>query len=296
MTHRVSYAILGAHTCYTRGAAAVRECKYGKPGDRLIVASEIPGVGRAYCAGTDGVIYSRARGDWRPLVAHFNDNGYPSVTVMLEGRKTTRSVHSLVCAAFYGLAPFSGAQVRHLDGNRQNSMPSNLAWGNQAENWLDRKAHGNGMEGEKHHAAKLTDEDRSHLRWAIQHGLCSQRHAGRVLGMSQAAIFQVMQGAELGTVEQPAPGPRIPRITMEITGVRVERLQDISEADSWAEGIEACDGLLDDLSILELAKRMGRSYEDAAPTYAALWEQINGPGSWDANPWVWVVEFKRIAA
>lgn len=84
------------------------------------------------------------------------------------------------------------------------------------------------------------------------------------------------------------------RILLEIVSVRVERLQDISEADCWAEGIEAVDGALDDLAIIHLAKRMGRSFEDAAPTYAALWESINGAGSWDANPWVWVVEFKRV--
>ena len=86
------------------------------------------------------------------------------------------------------------------------------------------------------------------------------------------------------------------RILLEIVSVRVERLQGIGEADCWAEGIEAVDGALDDLVIIHLAKRMGRSFEDAAPTYAALWESINGAGSWDANPWVWVVEFKRVAA
>lgn len=64
------------------------------------------------------------------------------------------------------------------------------------------------------------------------------------------------------------------RITLEITGVRVERLQAISEADAAAEG---CDG------------KGPLSYH-----YAQLWESINGPGSWEANPWVWVVEFRRI--
>lgn len=94
------------------------------------------------------------------------------------------------------------------------------------------------------------------------------------------------------------PGMFMPRwasrITLEIVSVRVERLQDISEADCWSEGIEACDGLLDDVNIINCAKRMRRSFEDAAPTYAALWESINGPGSWDINPWVWVIEFKRL--
>ena len=86
------------------------------------------------------------------------------------------------------------------------------------------------------------------------------------------------------------------RILLEVTGVRVERLQDISEADCWAEGIEEVDGFLDDMKIIELAKRMGRCIDDAAPTFAALWESIGGDGSWDANPWVWVIEFKRHVA
>ena len=66
------------------------------------------------------------------------------------------------------------------------------------------------------------------------------------------------------------------RITLEITGVRVERLQDISEADAIAEGV----------------------YTDPAcpayDAYAQLWDEINGLGSWEANPWVWVIEFKRV--
>jgi hypothetical protein len=76
------------------------------------------------------------------------------------------------------------------------------------------------------------------------------------------------------------------RILLEVTGVRVERLQDISEPDAIAEGCAGGHGVIP-----------GYSYS-ATPReqYRALWESINGPGSWDANPWVWVVEFKRIEA
>lgn len=72
------------------------------------------------------------------------------------------------------------------------------------------------------------------------------------------------------------------RITLEITAVRVERLQDISEADARAEG---CTG-----HWVEEAPAADQARFD----YRELWEQINGPGSWDANPWVWVVSFKRV--
>lgn len=69
----------------------------------------------------------------------------------------------------------------------------------------------------------------------------------------------------------------VSRITLEVTGVRVERLQDISEADARAEGVEG----------------LGQMF-DARTAYAALWQSIHGPGSWAANPWVWCVEFKRL--
>lgn len=67
---------------------------------------------------------------------------------------------------------------------------------------------------------------------------------------------------------------RLSRIHLEVTNIRVERLQDCSEADADAEGCP-----FDQLPL-------------SLTWYAELWESINGPGSWDTNPWVWVVEFK----
>lgn len=83
------------------------------------------------------------------------------------------------------------------------------------------------------------------------------------------------------------PGMFMPRwasrITLEITGVRVERLQDISVADAMAEGVVETNA---NLRGLEPCMEWRYAYED-------LWNQINGPGAWAANPWVWVVEFRR---
>lgn len=73
------------------------------------------------------------------------------------------------------------------------------------------------------------------------------------------------------------------RITLEVTGVRVERLQDISIADAMAEGVVETNA---NLRGLEPCMEWRYAYED-------LWRQINGPDSWDANPWVWVIEFRR---
>lgn len=77
------------------------------------------------------------------------------------------------------------------------------------------------------------------------------------------------------------------RITLEIAGVRVERLQDISEADAVEEGVDPLD--------FEPPPEENAGYDFShRAAYARLWEQINGAGSWEANPYVWVIEFKRV--
>lgn len=73
------------------------------------------------------------------------------------------------------------------------------------------------------------------------------------------------------------------RITLRITEVRVERLNDISPEDAAAEGWPGPDE----------QNTIASAYPIA--WYARLWDQINGPRSYDANPWVWVVKFERVA-
>jgi hypothetical protein len=80
------------------------------------------------------------------------------------------------------------------------------------------------------------------------------------------------------------------RITLEIAAVNVERIQAITEADATAEGTPAIqtagevqsDGTIKPLTL------------SARFLFMSLWTRINGPGSWDANPWAWVITFKRI--
>lgn len=73
------------------------------------------------------------------------------------------------------------------------------------------------------------------------------------------------------------------RILLEITAVRVERLQDISEEQARAEGYPA-----------ERECETGSSGLDAWLWFRSLWGEINGPEAFTANPWVWVIEFKRV--
>ncbi|PMQ04216.1 hypothetical protein DyAD56_16125 [Dyella sp. AD56] len=92
------------------------------------------------------------------------------------------------------------------------------------------------------------------------------------------------------------------RITLEVTGVRVERLQAITHEQAVAEGVHRIDigsGYRPRYSAAqttwqEVVEGTADAYEDARLAFRDLWQSINGPGSWDANPWVWAVEFKRI--
>ena len=80
------------------------------------------------------------------------------------------------------------------------------------------------------------------------------------------------------------------RILLEITAVRVERLQDISGDQAQAEGVDAamC------RQFLETSPSRFECKEAVIHGFAGLWASINGAESWHANPWVWVVEFKRV--
>lgn len=102
-----------------------------------------------------------------------------------------------------------------------------------------------------------------------------------------------------GDWTKPRPSIHMPRwasrILLEVTAVRVERLNDISEADAIAEGIRVLP--LQDANDpgawweSEPGQNQGRS---PSHSFKKLWNEINGPGSWDLNPWIWVIEFKRI--
>jgi len=88
------------------------------------------------------------------------------------------------------------------------------------------------------------------------------------------------------------------RITLEIVSVRVERLHDISKGDALAEGIERRKSeRWPGCVVYKDYQTKGDDqewYERAVDSYRSLWESINGPESWAENPWVWVVEFKRL--
>lgn len=84
------------------------------------------------------------------------------------------------------------------------------------------------------------------------------------------------------------------RLWYELTDVRAQRVQDISEEDARAEGVDALDGLLDEAEICRLAKLAGCMATDNRSWFAAAWEMIHGRGAWERNDWVWALSFRRV--
>lgn len=139
-------------------------------------------------------------------------------------------------------------------------------------------------------------------------------------GDYQAKVLPQPEAIGPRTFDRTRPSIHMPRwacrILLEVTDVRVERLQDISDDQAKAEGMVYTD--------FGMQERPGKASIDGGKTFhplkpqqapgwhagdathpdqcldrarwafANLWEKINGENSWDANPWVWVVEFKRI--
>lgn len=100
------------------------------------------------------------------------------------------------------------------------------------------------------------------------------------LSVRQTGCSMISKGRVRPSIHMPRWASRI---LLELTAVRVERLQDISEEQARAEGYPA-----------ERECETGGSGLDAWLWFRSLWGEINGPEAFTANPWVWVIEFKRV--
>lgn len=79
------------------------------------------------------------------------------------------------------------------------------------------------------------------------------------------------------------------RIWLQVESVGVERLKDINEEDAIAEGIE-----IQKQGVIKAYRNYAdhmRIFTNPKDSYQSLWTSINGPDSWEQNPWVWVVKF-----
>lgn len=131
-------------------------------------------------------------------------------------------------------------------------------------------------------------------------------HAWRIIKNTQQASEAWCKLAQYGgddaldnqtNIGRRAPSIHMPRwasrITLRITDVRVERLQDISEDDAQAEGVTPA---TEPPTAAALIRAVGRGawFMPHSSAFANLWNHINGPDAWEANPWVWALSFERV--
>lgn len=168
----------------------------------------IPGIDRKYAAGSDGNIYcySEARVNARKpkpfrLASALGSEGYPFVAIIEQSRKRSKSVHVLICMAYHGPKPSDTHEVRHGDGSRTNTLPSNLSWGTPAQNEADKRRHGTVAEGSRHGIAKLNEEAVRILRIAIPQGLWNAIDAAKVFDVDPSVIRAAVSGKNWKHVE-----------------------------------------------------------------------------------------------
>lgn len=259
----------------------------------------IAGYEGLYSAGTDGVIYRVDGSSPSPLKGSpTGDNKYLSVSLSRNGVWHTFSVHSLIATAFYGEKPFDDAQVRHLNNEKFENRPQNLCWGTMEENWTDRRASKAGI-GESHHNVRLSEQDVE----AIRLSSASQRSLAKQYGVAQSTIWAVKAGKNWRYPEPAPPSHKLfkpwrssmfmpkwaSRITLLVTDVRVQRLQEIDVDDVIDEGVYPIGD-------------EGRSIsaDDTINEYRILWDSLNakrdgGDYAWAKNPWVAAYSFKPFA-
>ena len=118
--------------------------------------------------------------------------------------------------------------------------------------------------------------------WYSVHFTADNLHLERACDVGLMEKIKGYKTSHLRGVHLPPAYARPTRL--EITGVRVERLNDISEADAIAEGVVFGTG------------KPNECRTCARGAYMDLWNAINGKDSWIANPWVWVIEFRKLEA
>lgn len=150
--------------------------------------------------------------------------------------------------------------------------------------------------------------DKLWVREAFSGSIAYERHGYPLKEWGNKIWYWADGNPQRGDWTKPRPSIHMPRhlsrITLEVTAVRVERLQSISEVDALAEGISTVRTQAWDREHFPVWRdQFDRACASGnkppiGPTprqsYRALWEQINGQGSWDKNQWVWVVSFKRV--
>ena len=183
----------------------------------------------------------------------------PMVRALLDGRKTQTRRTVKPQSLFDGMAEV----IRQFPAQTGSpyGKPGDLLW--VKETWRPQVAHSHGENSCDCGDVWLTYAADNSRVFVSEYGIPDE--------------WDWPKAADRGNVT-PLYMPRwASRLTLELTAVRAERLQNISEADAVTEGVEGTAFWRDD--------------HPPSICYSVLWDSINGPGSWDTNPWVWALTF-----
>lgn len=154
---------------------------------------------------TMGTVAYRIAG--KVLAPHRLKTGYLAVAIFYDGREVKRTVHQLVIEAFGDPKPNPRAVVRHLDDDKSNNLPANLAWGTQSDNAHDQRRNGLMPLGTSRPNAKLDYEKAAAIRVATKEGT-SIVVLARIYGVNMRSIYQVAKGLTWVVKRDDAPQRR----------------------------------------------------------------------------------------
>jgi hypothetical protein len=186
------------------------------------------------------------------------------------------------------LCPPQYATVAHWFGPCPYGAPGDRLW--VRETWASDQHQRVAFAADGWCGAHIGDGDGGVVH--LQHGW--------ILGKSSADGRYFGLGAYGGRWRPSIHMPRwASRIEPEVTGIRVERLQEITRDDAIAEGIPQTGGEAHALGLYDMHREPGHLWDNrtSVENYARLWDSLNAERApWDSNPWVWVVEFSEASA
>jgi hypothetical protein len=123
-----------------------------------------------------------------------NRNGYPKVSMSIDGKRYTREIHPLICEAFWGPRP-PGHEAAHDDGDRLNPAPANVLWKTKADNIADRTRHGRENIGGRNGQARLTPDQAIAICRRARRGE-SLRALGKEYGIVTPHVLRIRDGVK----------------------------------------------------------------------------------------------------
>lgn len=133
------------------------------------------------------------RQEGKIIKPYYNEETAPYGNFHVEGSGATGRVHAFVCMAFHGPRPDDRPYACHRDGDRLNSVPSNLYWGTAKENQADRLRHPTTGAGEAHPLARLTEANIIDIRSKLA-AKVRQREIAAEYGISQPQVSNIKHG------------------------------------------------------------------------------------------------------